>query len=107
MHTNPPNERFRIVAVDEEQLEGVHHHQDELDHLDGGDVFLPPDVLLVLGSEGREQIVGVHDDVDEGVEEAEEGGVAAGGEFDAEPNRHGHHTVVDYVEGGDVVVLFA
>lgn len=44
--------------------------------------------------------------MDEGVEEAEEGGVTAGGEFNAEPNGHGHHTVVDHVEGRDMVVLF-
>lgn len=106
MHADPPNERLRVVAVNEEQLEGVQHHQYELDHLDSGEVFLPPKEFLVSGSQGRQQIVGVHDDVDEGVKEAEEGGMAAGGELDAEPNGHWHHAVVDHVECGDVVVLF-
>ena len=31
MTTDPPNKRLGIVAVDKEQLEGVHHNGDELD----------------------------------------------------------------------------
>ena len=30
MKTNPPDKRFRIVAVNEEQLEGVNHHKYKL-----------------------------------------------------------------------------
>jgi hypothetical protein len=30
MKTNPPDKRYWIVAVNEEQLEGVNHHKDEL-----------------------------------------------------------------------------
>lgn len=93
MHANPPDERLRVVAIDEEQLEGVHHDQDELDlweqrirletgftshaayHLQSGQVLLPPEVFLVLRTHGGEHVVGVHHDVDEGVEQAEEGAV--------------------------------
>lgn len=105
VHADPPDEGLRVVAVDEKQLEGVDHHQDELHHLDGGEVLLPPEVLLVLRAQRGQEVVGVHDDVHEGVEEAEEGRVPAGGELHAEPHRHRHHAVVDHVQGGDVVVL--
>lgn len=33
VHADPPDEGLRVVAVDEEQLERMYHHQDELDHL--------------------------------------------------------------------------
>lgn len=50
VHSDPPDEGFRVVAVDEQQLEGVHHDGDKLDHLQTGEVLLPPEVLLELGS---------------------------------------------------------
>ena len=31
MATDPPNKSFGVIAVDEEQLECVHHNGDELD----------------------------------------------------------------------------
>lgn len=98
VHSDPPDERLRVVAVDEEQLERVHHDGDKLDHLQGGEVLLPPEVLLELGSEGGEQVVRVHHDVDEGVEQTEEGAVATGSELDAEPHGHGHASVVNDVQ---------
>ena len=51
-------------------------HQ-ELEHLQLGQVSLPPEEGLDGGPEGREEVVAVHDHVDSGVEEATEGGVAA------------------------------
>jgi len=79
----------------------------ETHHLQTGEVFLPPDELLVLGSERGDQVVTVHDNVHEGIEQSEEAAVAAGGELDSEPHRQGHHTVVNNVQGRDVVALFA
>lgn len=98
VHSDPPDERLRVVAVDEEQLERVHHDCHKLDHLQGGEVLLPPEVLLELGSEGGEQVVRVHHNVDEGVEQSEEGAVATGSELDAEPHGHGHASVVNDVQ---------
>lgn len=66
-----------IVAVDEEQLKSVHHDEQELNHLDGGEVLLPPQILLVLRTEGCEEVIAVHDDVDECVDHAEERRVSA------------------------------
>jgi len=106
MTTDPPNKRLGIVAVDKEQLEGVHHNGDELDHLESGEVFLPPDVLLVLGSHGGHHVVEVHDDVNERVEQSEESRVAAGRETDAEPHAHRHDPVVHHVQKRYVLLFF-
>lgn len=75
-----------IVAVDEEQLKSVHHDEQELNHLDGGEVLLPPQILLVLGAEGREEVIPVHDDVDECVDHAEERRVSAREKLQAPPD---------------------
>jgi len=107
MATDPPNKGLGVVAVDKEQLEGVHHNSDELDHLEGGEVFLPPDELLVLGSHGGDHVIKVHDDVDERVEQAEEGRVTAGSEANAEPHAHRHDTVVHHVQQRDVLLFLA
>lgn len=46
VHADPPDEGAGVVAVNEEQLEGVDHDGHELSHLQDCDVFLPPEVLL-------------------------------------------------------------
>lgn len=107
VHADPPDEGARVVAVDEEELEGVHHDRDELEHLQAGQVLLPPEEALELRSHGGEQVVRVHDDVHEGVEQAEEGAVAAGRELDAEPHGHRHAAVVDDVQRGHLARLLA
>lgn len=76
-------------------------------HLEGGEVLLPPDVLLVLGAHRRDHVVEVHDDVDESVEEGEEGRVAARGELEAHPDGEGHDAVMDHVERRHVLALLA
>jgi len=96
-----------VAVVLEEQLEGVHHDQDELDHLHDREVLLPPQVLLHLGAHRGQHVVGVHEDVHEGVQESKEGRVAAGRELDAPPDGHGHDAVVDHVQRGHLVVPLA
>lgn len=49
--------------------------QDELDHLEVGEVFLPPDVAAVLRSHGRQHVVDVHHNVYEGVDKTKESAV--------------------------------
>lgn len=98
----------RVIAfVADEQLECVQHHQDELHHLDEGQVLLPPQILLHFGSHGGQHIVGVHQNVDECVEEAEERAMAAGRELHSPPHRGWHQSMVDDVQRGDLVVPFA
>lgn len=51
-----------------------------------------------LGPEDGEGVVGVHEDVDEGVDEREEGVGAARHELEADPDETGHQRVVDDVQ---------
>lgn len=105
MRSDEVREVDGIVAfVPDQQLECVQHDQHELHHLQQGQVFLPPQVLLDFGSHRGEHVVSVHDDVHERVEEAEERAVAAGREFDAPPHRRGHDAVVDDVQRRHLVV---
>ena len=67
-------------------------------HLEGGQVFLPPNELLVLWTHGSHHVVEVHDNVDEGVEESEKCRMATRCESDTEPNAHRHDSVVDNVQ---------
>lgn len=46
-------------------------------HLEHGQVFLPPQVLLHLWPDGGQHVVRVHNDVHERVEQTEERAVAA------------------------------
>ena len=95
------------IALDEEQLGRVNEDGDELDHLDGGQVLLPPQVFLVFGSHGRQQVVGVHDHVDERVQNTEESGVASRCEFDPPPDGRRHDAVVNDVQIGDLIEFLA
>lgn len=74
MHANPPHKGFRIIAIDEQQLEGMDHNQNELNlkrtktiskiyhisksnpiqthHLEGGQILLPPQIFLELWTHG-------------------------------------------------------
>ena len=58
-------------------------------------------------SERGQEVVDVHDDVDEGVEERAEALVAAGHEATGLPGEEGHDAVVDHVQRRHVVVLLA
>ena len=75
--------------------------------MEGGEVFLPPDELLVLGSHGSNHVIEVHDNMHECVEQAEEGGMSAGGEANAEPYAHRHDTVVDDMQQRDMLLFLA
>ena len=102
-HTEVSVERAAV----EEDLRRVHGHHNELNHLEQGQMLLPPQVLLEPWAERCQQVVRVHDDVDEGVKRAEERSVTTGNEFHPPPNSGWHDSVVDDVQGGDLIVLFA
>ena len=76
-------------------------------HLESGEILLPPNVLLILRAHRRDHVVEVHDDVDEGVEEGEEGRVAARCELEAHPDGEGHDAVVDHMQRRHVLVLLS
>jgi len=59
-------EHFRKDAIVKDyDVNHVTEYYHKLRHLEGGEVLLPPEVLLVLRSEGRDRVVRVHDHVDE------------------------------------------
>lgn len=72
-----------------------------------GDVFLPPQVLLHLGTEGREEVVGVHDDVNEGVYATHKCAMAAGEVFGGTPGDKWHHRMMVYVQEGHLAFILA
>jgi hypothetical protein len=65
-----------LVAKDQEKA--VSEDGGKLDQLELGEVALPPEILLKARAEGGEEVVGVHDDVHNGVEEGAKGLVTAG-----------------------------
>lgn len=68
MQTNPNHKSLGIVTVSEEQLELMCENGDKLYHLEGGEVFLPPNEFLVFGTHGGDHVVEIHDNVYEAVE---------------------------------------
>lgn len=75
-------------------------------HLQVGDVLLPPQILLHLRSEGGEEVVGVHDDVHERVDPANEGAMSARIVLGGAPADHGHDSVmIDMQERHLTIVL--
>lgn len=80
------------------QLEWRSRKQSKTYHLKSGEIFLPPNEFLVLRAHGSHHVVKVHDDVDECIEQTEESRVAARCETDAEPDAHGHNTMMDNVQ---------
>lgn len=62
--------------------------------LHGGQVLLPPEVLLVLGSSSREHVVQVHDYVDGVVYEVAQSSMPTGYELYAYPGLQGGQRVV-------------
>lgn len=52
-----------------------YYHLIDTHHLEGCEVFLPPDILLILRTHGSHHVVKVHYDVNERVEQSEESAV--------------------------------
>lgn len=81
-----------------------HHHK--LNQLDGGHILFPPQVLLVGGSQCGESIVGVHDDMDDAVQEGVESSQTTWGKFDSKPPGEGHDGVMVDMQESYLAVLF-
>lgn len=75
--------------------------------LQNGNVLLPPQILLHFGSHRREQIVGIHNDVYERVDEAQQGAMAAGKVLHADERAHGHQCVMIQMQERDLTLLLA
>lgn len=98
MEGDPNHEALRVVAVGKEQLELVSEDGHELHHLERGEVFLPPNILLVFGTHRSDHVIEVHHNVDKGIEQSKESAVAARGKFHSHPDGEWHASVMDDVE---------
>ena len=103
------NAEAGLLALSGEEVGGLAHHGDELDHLHEGEVGLPPDGeglagLVVLGVHADE-VVGVHDSVDEAVEEDGEVDVSVIVDVGIEPVEEEDGGVVVNMEEGELAPL--
>lgn len=73
--------------------------------MEGCDVLLPPQVLLVLRTHGSHHVVEVHDDVNEAVNDANEGTMASRVVFGGTPTDHWHHRVMIQMKESNLVVF--
>lgn len=92
------------ATPDEQTQDTVRQNQSELRQLEFSDVLLPPEELLV-DADSREEVVEVHDSVDEAVEQRGEEGAPARHEHHRVPCHEGDGGVVVEVEEGDLVEL--
>lgn len=87
--------RRESLAANAEEVDRLGVHGEELDDLEEGQVFLPPDVLGVHG----EEVVGVHDRVDGTVEDHSQVDVTVVAGVEVEPvDEEDGHVVVDVEE---------
>lgn len=106
MHGDPVDEDTRVLARRPEQhLQLVAEDHHELYHLEGGEVLLPPDVLLVFRTHRSHHVVEVHHDVDERVQKSKERAVTTWRKLEPEPHGHGHDAVVYHMQRGHVLVF--
>lgn len=98
---HPAGERTASV----EGVAGVADGHVELDHLNNGEVFLPPEVLLHLRSQCCQAIVTVHEDVDGRVDGCTKKCLSTRDPLDTDPPEDKHGAVMVDVEEADLVEL--
>lgn len=86
------DEDWELVGaiLHEEILANMAGHHDKLDQLDGSEVFLPPQILLVVGAQGSQTVVRVHDYVDDTVEQGMESPLTTCSKSDTKPPGERH-----------------
>jgi hypothetical protein len=67
LYQRTPRVSFRVVALDEKQLQAVQTDAHELNHLKNGQVLLPPEIFLKLRTHGCHKIVEIHNNVNQRV----------------------------------------
>lgn len=65
VQTNPDHEVFWVVAFAEQQLELMAEDENELHHLECGQMLLPPNVFLVFRAHCGDHVIEIHDNVHE------------------------------------------
>jgi len=84
----------------------MEEHKRELKQLNSGQMFFPPEVLLVLRSHRRHHIIKVHYYVDQVIHQVRKCSMAAGNEFHANPRLDRCERMMVQVEQTDLIVLF-
>lgn len=96
-----------VGAVRNEEILGdVAGHHNKLYQLDGGEVLLPPQVLLVVGAHGSQTVVRVHDDMDHTVEKGMECSHTTSCKPNSEPPGERHDGVMVHMQKRHLAVLF-
>lgn len=106
LHESVPREGSREITFDEQQLKSVQANKKELDHLENGQIFLPPQILLNSWTHRCHQIVEVHDKVHQTVESGEEGSLATRNETEDNPYGQRNAGMVENMQEGDLIILF-
>lgn len=82
-------------------------YYDKLYNLHDGQVFFPPKILLHMRPERGQHVVGVHKDVDEGVDDAKESRVTTGKKLHTDPGTNWHQRMMVKMQERDLSIFFA
>lgn len=93
------------AVLHEEILGDVAGYHNKLDQLNGREVFLPPQVLLVVGAHCRQAIVRVHDNVDDTVEQGVECTQTTWSKSNTKPPGERHDGVMVHMKKCNLTVL--
>lgn len=82
------------TVLHEEILGNVGGYHNKLDQLNGSEVFLPPQVLLIAGAHGSQTVVRVHDNMDDTVQQGVERSHTTWRKPNSKPPGEGHDGVM-------------
>jgi len=71
-----------VITLDEKELGRMDENGDKLYHLDFRQIPLPPEILSIFGTHSGQQVIGVHDDVHNGIDASKESAVSRRVELD-------------------------
>jgi len=83
----------------------VDENADKLDHLESGQILLPPEKRLHLRPKSREEIVEVHHRVNASIEKSSKTSMTSTNKSDAPPGLKRHDTMVKNMEEGEMAKL--
>jgi len=86
------------VRMEDDNVGHVSTHGHKLGHLEVCEMFLPPQVLVILGAHRGQAVVCIHHHVHKGVDERVERAQTTCGILDSPPPSVSHQCVVEYVQ---------
>jgi len=82
-------------------------YYDKLYDLYNSQVLFPPEILLHMRPECGQHVVGVHEDVNEGVDDAKESRMTASNELHTDPTADRHHRMMVEMQERDLSIFLA